>query len=114
MLALAQALVMEGHSRIKAARTAGMDRQTLRDWVHRYNEGGLAGLHNAATRGRPPRRLTPAQEATVSAWVRQGPSRERHKVVRWRLVDVRDESARTVSVELHEPAVGLLLALLDI
>jgi transposase len=113
MLALAQALVMEGHSRIKAARTAGMDRQTLRDWVHRYNEGGLAGLHNAATRGRPPRRLTPAQEATVSAWVRQGPSRERQKVVRWRLVDLRDEIAQAFGVRLHERSVGKLMARLN-
>src|SRR3954469_21347465 len=31
------ALVLEGASREEAARAAGMDRQTLRDWVHRYN-----------------------------------------------------------------------------
>ena len=36
--ALALALVLEGKSRLEAARRAGMDRQTLRDWVHRYNE----------------------------------------------------------------------------
>ena len=40
---LALALVMEGYGRSEAASAAGMDRQTLRDWVHRYNEGGLAG-----------------------------------------------------------------------
>ena len=34
---LALALVLEGASREEAARAAGMDRQTLRDWVHRYN-----------------------------------------------------------------------------
>ena len=34
---LALALVLEGRSRAEAARAAGMDRQTLRDWVHRYN-----------------------------------------------------------------------------
>ena len=33
---LALALVLEGRSRMEAARTCGMDRQTLRDWVHRY------------------------------------------------------------------------------
>ena len=33
LLALANAL--EGMSRAEAARLAGMDRQTLRDWVHR-------------------------------------------------------------------------------
>jgi transposase-like protein len=35
---------------IEAARNCGMDRQTLRDWVHRYNAGGLRGLSNR----RPP------------------------------------------------------------
>ena len=110
---LALALVMEGYGRSEAASAAGMDRQTLRDWVHRYNASGLAGLHNAATRGRPPRRLTPDQEATVAGWVRQGPSRERHKVVRWRLVDLRDEIAREFGVQLHERTVGKLLARLN-
>ena len=38
---LALALVLEGHAREEAARHAGMDRQTLRDWVHRYNAEGL-------------------------------------------------------------------------
>ena len=43
---LALALVLEGASREEAARAAGMDRQTLRDWVHRYNAEGLAGLRD--------------------------------------------------------------------
>jgi len=109
---LALALVMEGHSRSEAARAAGMDRQTLRDWVHRYNESGLAGLHNAAERGRPPRKLTPEQEATVAEWVRLGPTSE-HKIVRWRCVDLRDEIAREFGVQLHERTVGKLLARLN-
>jgi membrane-associated phospholipid phosphatase len=33
-----------------------MDRQTLRDWVHRYNADGLCGLTNRSYAG-PPRRL---------------------------------------------------------
>jgi hypothetical protein len=40
----ALALVLEGHSRRQAAQLSGMDRQTLRDWVHRYNAGGVAAL----------------------------------------------------------------------
>jgi hypothetical protein len=32
---LALAMILEGHSRENAARQAGMDRQTLRDWVLR-------------------------------------------------------------------------------
>jgi transposase len=39
-----------------------MDRQTLRDWVHRYNAEGLAGLTDRPRSGRPPR-LRAAQEA---------------------------------------------------
>jgi transposase len=43
---LALALVLEGKSRGEAARCCGMDRQILRDWVHRYNAEGLKGLRN--------------------------------------------------------------------
>ncbi len=37
---LAIAMVLEGASRLEAARQTGMDRQTQRDWVHRFNEVG--------------------------------------------------------------------------
>jgi hypothetical protein len=43
-LALANAL--DGMGRGAAARAAGMDRQTLRDWVHRYNAEGIEGLRD--------------------------------------------------------------------
>lgn len=41
---LAIAMIHDGSSRLDAARRAGMDRHTLRDWVHRYNEAGFDGL----------------------------------------------------------------------
>src|SRR5271165_3760548 len=41
---LAIAMVLEGASRLDAARRTGMDRQTLRDWVHRYNDAAIEGL----------------------------------------------------------------------
>ena len=59
---LAVALVLEGVDRKTAAETCGMDRQTLRDWVHRYNAEGLAGLTNHRGGSRP-RRLDPGQVA---------------------------------------------------
>src|ERR1700747_148035 len=93
--ALALALVLEGTSRSEAARSAGMDRQTLRDWVHRYNENGFDGPENRPTPGAPPRKL-------VAEWVRQGPDADRHKVVRWRLIDLRDEIAAEFGVHMHE------------
>src|SRR5208337_4321906 len=48
---LALALVLEGVDRASTARICGMDRQTLRDWVHRYNDEGLAGLRDRACGG---------------------------------------------------------------
>ena len=107
---LALALVLEGHTRTEAAQAAGMDRQTLRDWVHRYNEQGLAGLADLPNSGAPPRKLTAEQEAAVAEWVRRGPTLEQHKVVRWRLVDLRDEIARQFGVQVHERTVGKLMA----
>lgn len=62
ILAIANAL--DGMSREDAARSAGMDRQTLRDWVLRYNAHGLEGLGDRWGDGRPPR-LTPAEQAEL-------------------------------------------------
>ena len=50
---LAIALILEGHSRAAAAGLNGMDRQTLRDWVHRYNDEGVSGLRSRIIPGRP-------------------------------------------------------------
>lgn len=85
---LALALVLDGASRTDAAQAAGMDRQTLRDWVHRYNDEGLAGLSDRHGDVGPQRRLSPEQEAQVAEWVRQGPDLAEHGVVRWRRVDL--------------------------
>lgn len=106
---LALALVLEGRSRTEAARSAGMDRQTLRDWVHRYNAEGLAGLSNRPLSGRPPR-LTAEQERAFAEIVRAGPDRAQDKVVRWRRVDLKVVIAERFGVELHERSVGKLLA----
>lgn len=59
ILAIANAL--DGMSRDEAARSAGMDRQTLRDWVLRYNAHELDGLSDravAAAKLRPAGRST--------------------------------------------------------
>jgi transposase len=58
-------------SREDAARSAGMDRQTLRDWVVRYNEHGLDGLYDRWGDGRPPR-LTPQEQAALVGIVLAG------------------------------------------
>lgn len=62
ILAIANAL--DGMSREEAARSAGMDRQTLRDWVIRYNQHGLDGLTDQPRDGRPPK-LEPEEKAEL-------------------------------------------------
>jgi transposase len=105
---LALALVLEGRSREAAARAAGMDRQTLRDWVHRYNAEGLAGLHDRPRSGRKPR-LTPEQMAELEKVVEQGPDPARDGVVRWRRVDLKALIKARFDVDLHERSVGKVL-----
>ena len=105
---LAIALVLEGCSRSDAARQCGMDRQTLRDWVQRFNEEGLDGLFDRAHGGGAPRKLSVEQEAEFEAWVRAGPDPDTDGIVRWRLVDLRERISRTFAVELHERSVGKL------
>ena len=82
MYAIANAL--EGMSRAEAARLAGMERQALRDAVLRYNAEGLAGLHDRP-KGRPPRRLTAAEEAELRAVILAGPDLAVDGVCAWTL-----------------------------
>jgi transposase len=102
---LAIALVLEGYSRTEAAALSGMDRQTLRDWVHRYNDEGIDGLKSRSAPGRVPA-LNDEQMAELRTLVIQGPDPIAHKVVRWRCVDLRAEVARRFSVEVHESTIG--------
>jgi transposase len=85
LIAIANAL--EGMDRASAARLAGMDRQTLRDWVHRYNEEGIAGLCNRPAPGRRPK-LSEGQMAALKAVVLAGLDPAVDKIVRWRVVDL--------------------------
>jgi transposase len=64
-----------------------MDRQTLRDWVHRFNHGGVDGLIDAKSPGRPPK-LSVAQQEELRRLVEAGPDPDRDGVVRWRCVDL--------------------------
>jgi transposase len=106
LLGIASAL--EGHSREAAASTAGMDRQTLCDWIHRYNEDGVAGLSSHTNPGRPPA-LNEARMQELKELALAGPDPERHEVIRWRCADLREEIAARWSVDLHERTVGKLL-----
>ena len=102
---LALALVLEGRCRSEAAAHSGMDRQTLRDWIHRYNALGIEGLKSRRSPGRAPA-LSAAQKAELRALVVAGPKPTEHKVVRWRCVDLQGEVARRFCVEVHENTIG--------
>lgn len=106
---LAIALVLEGCSRADAARQCGMDRQTLRDWVHRFNAEGVAGLSDRPHAGGVRARLSAEQQEQVADWVRAGPDLEKDGVVRWRRVDVQAKIAAVFGLHLHERSVGKLL-----
>lgn len=84
---LALAAVYDGMSRAAAAKVGGMDRQTLRDWVHRFNEAGPEGLTDRPRAGRP-RQLTEAQMGELAEIVETGPDPATDGVVRWRRVDL--------------------------
>src|SRR3954467_4444390 len=106
---LALALVLEGSSREEAARAAGMDRQTLRDWVHRYNEQGLPGLSDKEGKVGPKPLLSTEQEAEVAEWVRRGPDLAKHGVVRWRRADLARAIEGRFGVVLAERSISDVL-----
>jgi len=84
---LAIAAVLDGASRTEAARIGGMDRQTLRDWVIRFNDQGPDGLINIPSPGLPPK-LNTTHRAFLARIVEQGPIPAIHGVVRWRACDL--------------------------
>jgi transposase len=105
---LALALVLEGQTRTTAAHAAGMDRQTLRDWVIRYNEDGIDGLCDRPRSGRPPR-LSAAQLAELAQLVEAGPDVGVDGVVRWRCVDLQAQIATRFAVKLSARQVERIL-----
>ena len=105
---LSLAAVLDGMNRADAARIGGMDRQTLRDWVHRFNEHGPEGLLDGWSKGPEPR-LSQAQRAELAHLVETGPDRAVHGVVRWRRIDLRQVILDRFGIAYHERTVGKLL-----
>ena len=105
---LSLAGVRGGMDRGAAANIGGMDRQTLRDWVHRFNASGPQGLFDNWTEGPKPR-LSEEQLAQFVKIVEAGPDREKDGVVRWRRIDLKRIIAGRFGVDFHERYVGTLL-----
>src|ERR1700734_674014 len=84
---LAIAAVLDSAAREEAAKIGGMDRQTLRDWVIRFNDQGPDGLINKTAPGAPGK-LRKKHKAFLARLVEEGPIPAIHGVVRWRACDL--------------------------
>ena len=108
---LSLAAVLDGMNRTEAARIGGMDRQTLRDWVHRFNERGPDGLKDTWSKGNPSR-LSVDQQRDLAQLVETGPDRAVDGIVRWRRVDLQRVIKERFGVTYHERTVGKVLKVL--
>lgn len=106
VLAIANAL--DGMSREDAARSAGMDRQTLRDWVLRYNAHGLDGLADRWNGGRPPT-FTPKEQAEIVEIVLAGPDIEASGLSAYTLEDLSHICEERFGKSMHPWSLGRLL-----
>ena len=103
---LSLAAVLDGMSRTDAARVGGMDRQTPRDWVHRFNDHGPDGFKNIHAGGREPR-LSPGRKEQFAHILETGPDLATDGVVRWRRVDIKRVIEERFGVVFHARYVGL-------
>jgi putative transposase len=106
MLAIANAL--DGMSREAAAQSAGMDRQTLRDWVIRYNEHGVEGLQDRWGDGRPPT-FTAEEQAELMRIVLAGPDPETSGLSAYTLEDLAGICEKRFGKRMHPWSLGRLL-----
>lgn len=104
---LAIAAILEGVNRTDAARIGGMERQTLRDWVHRFNSHGPEGLKNLRSPGRPPK-LDPSQQAELAEVIAAGPDPASGSG-RWRLADLVDVIRERFDVNHDAVSVGRIM-----
>jgi transposase len=106
ILAIANAL--DGMSREDAGQSAGMDRQTLRDWVIRYNDHGLDGLADLPREGRPPK-LDAKEKAELIRIVLAGPDPEVSGISAFTREDLVRICKKRFGKSLHVTSMGRIL-----
>ena len=84
---LALATIYDGGSRTDAARIGDVGRQTVRDWVLRFNQRGPDGLVDGKAPG-PKSKLGDEHRRALIAKIEAGPIPAVDGVVRWRLIDL--------------------------
>ena len=100
--------VLSGISREMSAKLAGMERQTLRDWVHRFNARGVDGLRDLPHTGRR-RALDETMRKKLYARVETGPDIENDGLVRWRRIDLKKWLETECGVSYDETSIGRIL-----
>ena len=100
--------VLAGLSGENAATHAGMERQSLRDWVHRFNAEGVCGLEDRPRTGRA-RRMHAGIEKALCERVDKGPDAKNDKLVRWRRVDLPAWLKTEHAIDYHERSLGKIL-----
>ena len=97
---MALAAVADGKNRTEAAAVGLMDRQTLRDWVIRFNSGGPDSLINKKTPGRGSK-FTVKQKSELAQIVEEGPANHAPDLIRWRRIDLVRIVKKRFDVECH-------------
>ena len=99
---LSLAAVLDRMSRSDAAAIGAMDRQTLRDWAHRFNSKGPEGLINTKPPGSMPKLSPEQKQVLLKRIVESNPDPATDGVVRWRCVDLRRIIKERFAVDLDE------------
>ncbi len=86
----------------------GMDRQPLRDWVHRFNAEGPEGLYDKQRPGTSCR-LSEARQQELVVIIEAGPDLAEHGVVRFRLCDLCALVEQRFSVTYQEQGLPKLI-----
>lgn len=105
---MALAAIYDGKNRTEAAALGLMDRQTLRDWVIRFNEDGPDGLINKKPSGRP-LKFTSEQKRQLAEIVEEGPANHIQGLIRWRCIDLVGVVKQRFGIECHQDTIGRIL-----
>ena len=100
-------MAMRGRDAPTIAEDMGRSRRAVQEWVRWYNQEGLDALRDAPRPGQP-RKLTPAQETALCAWLDAGPDQEARECCR-RGPEIRRHVEATFGVKYSVPGAYSML-----
>jgi len=105
---LSLAVIYDGGRRADAARTGGVGRQIVRDWVERFNALGPEGLIDRKAPGISSK-LNDNHRAELARIVERGPISAVDGVVRWRLIDLAEWVRERFGIAVSEATMSRTL-----